>query len=122
MILDSEARIAEYTAGGWWGSQTIADVFIELVRRHPAAVAVVDPPNRRAFTNGEPQRLTYAELRQRVDALAGGLLELGVVDRVQDPLEEWPRREAELDQVVPRDEGLRGETALGEMDDVAADR
>ena len=49
MILESPERIAEYTARGWWGEKTLADLFLANVRRTPEAVAVVDPPNRAAI-------------------------------------------------------------------------
>ena len=77
MILESPERIAEYTDRGWWGDKTLADLFLENVRRTPEAVAVVDPPNRAALTPGEPQRLTYGELKTAADRLAKALLDAG---------------------------------------------
>lgn len=38
----------------------------------------MDPPNRAQLTLGEPRRLTYAELKQWSDRLAGGLVEIGL--------------------------------------------
>jgi acyl-CoA synthetase (AMP-forming)/AMP-acid ligase II len=78
MILESPERVAEYTTRGWWGEKTLADLFLENVRRTPGAVAVVDPPNRAALTPGEPQRLSYGELKTATDRLAKALLDAGV--------------------------------------------
>ena len=75
MILVSEARIRDFTDKGWWGTETINDIFQRTVERSPQALAVVDPPNRGEITGGQPLRLTYAQLQQTVDALATILLE-----------------------------------------------
>ena len=56
MILDSEEKIKEYTDKGWWGTDTILDLFIRNAKNSPDAVAVVDPPNRSAWTTGYPWR------------------------------------------------------------------
>ncbi len=78
MILETPERVAEYTARGWWGQRTLADLFLDNVSRSPDAVAVVDPPNRAALAAGAPRRLTYAELKTAADRLATALLEAGV--------------------------------------------
>ena len=78
MILETPERVAEYTARGWWGEKTLIDLFLDNVEHSPDAVAVVDPPNRAALAPGEPQRLTYAELKTATDRLANALLEAGV--------------------------------------------
>ena len=46
MILVPKARIDEYTARGWWGEQTLGDLFIETALRQPEAAAGADAPNR----------------------------------------------------------------------------
>ncbi|MBL8156352.1 MAG: AMP-binding protein, partial [Anaerolineae bacterium] len=71
-------QIDAYTRQGWWGTETLIDLFLRQAERTPEAVALVDPPNRAEFTVGDPQRLTYAELRARVERLAAGLVRLGV--------------------------------------------
>ena len=48
MILSSEEMIQEYTDKGWWGKDTILDLFLKDVKNTPEAVAIVDPPNRTA--------------------------------------------------------------------------
>jgi acyl-CoA synthetase (AMP-forming)/AMP-acid ligase II len=78
MILSPESQIREYTEKGWWGTDTYVDLFLKNVQKAPDAVAVVDPPNRAELTTGAPLRLTYAETKQAMDRLAGGLLEAGV--------------------------------------------
>ena len=60
MILHSQERINDYTAKGWWGTDTIIDVWQRQVEARPGALAVADPLNRASFTDGEAQRWTYA--------------------------------------------------------------
>ncbi len=43
------------------GCLTIDGLFRQIARRQPDALALADPPNREAFTDGAPRRLTYAE-------------------------------------------------------------
>jgi acyl-CoA synthetase (AMP-forming)/AMP-acid ligase II len=78
MILSPEEQIREYTEKGWWGTDTIVDLFLKNAQNTPGAMAVLDPPNRAEFTVGQPLGLTYAELREATDRLAGSLLEMGV--------------------------------------------
>ena len=78
MILSSPEQIKEYTEKGWWGTDTILDLFLRNADKTPDAVALVDPPNRATFTTGEPQRLTYAQTRQAAGRLAGALAAAGV--------------------------------------------
>ncbi|MEZ4668144.1 MAG: class I adenylate-forming enzyme family protein [Anaerolineae bacterium] len=78
MILATPEQIDRYTSRGWWGTDTLSDIFLRNVQQSPNAVALVDPANRAEFTNGVVTRLTYADLLTAVDRLAGGLLKLGV--------------------------------------------
>ncbi|RME40768.1 MAG: hypothetical protein D6796_16755 [Caldilineae bacterium] len=78
MILSTPEQIKEYTEKGWWGTDTILDLFLRNAEKTPDADALVDPPNRPTFTTGEPQRLTYAQTRQAADRLAGALAAAGV--------------------------------------------
>src|SRR5216683_2071558 len=78
MILGSEERIREFTTKGWWGTDTLSDLFRRNVEHAPQAIAVADPLNRSEFTDGKPQQLTYAELQRAVDRLATILLEHGI--------------------------------------------
>lgn len=78
MILSSSEKIKEYTEKGWWGTDTILDLFLANVANQPENIAIVDPPNRASFTVGEPQRLTYAEMNEAVERLALALTDSGV--------------------------------------------
>jgi acyl-CoA synthetase (AMP-forming)/AMP-acid ligase II len=78
VILTPEEQIKEYTARGWWGKDTIGDLFARHVAERPDAPALIDPPNRADLAAGEPLRLTYAELDERVDRLAAALVGMGV--------------------------------------------
>ncbi len=78
MILDSQAKINEYTEKGWWGTDTILDLLLKDVKDFPDRVALVDPPNRSAFITGSPQRLTYAQVDQASARLAAGLQKAGL--------------------------------------------
>lgn len=70
--------IARYRAAGWWGDATIHDLFAANAARVPERLAVVDPPNRGELDGGEPQRLSYAGLEQRVRSVAAALRRQGL--------------------------------------------
>jgi acyl-CoA synthetase (AMP-forming)/AMP-acid ligase II len=78
MITVLENQIKEYKEQGWWGEQTLMDLFLKNARARPDSVALVDPPNRSKFTSGESVRLMYHELLTVVEKLATGLIELGI--------------------------------------------
>ncbi|HBY95411.1 MAG: AMP-binding protein [Ardenticatenaceae bacterium] len=78
MLLVSDEQIREYTERGWWGSDTVVDLLLRNVQSTSDAVAVVDPPNRAELVGGVPIRLTYDELRQAMNRLAGRLLDAGI--------------------------------------------
>ena len=63
----SKQIIEEYTAKGWWDNLTYGDVLDRTVARYPDKIAVVD----------ERCRLTYAQLKEKVDRFAIALLKLG---------------------------------------------
>jgi|SRR5262245_34060644 len=46
--------------------------------RRPDAIALTDPPNREAFTDGPPRRLTYAEADRMISAIAAMLRHTGL--------------------------------------------
>tara|TARA_R110002020_G_scaffold113518_48_gene261274 strand:+ start:383 stop:2095 length:1713 start_codon:yes stop_codon:yes gene_type:complete len=66
----SEQTIADYREAGLWGTLSIPVLFERNARAAPDRTAVVDPANRAALADGEPQRLTYAEMLRAVDGLA----------------------------------------------------
>lgn len=78
MITSSAETIRNYTARGWWGTNTLDDLLRQTVAMHPERMAVVDAPNRLTVTDGAPMRLSYAELDAQVDAVAARLLDTGI--------------------------------------------
>ncbi|CAB3391553.1 protein of unknown function [Kyrpidia spormannii] len=66
VILASPERIREYTAEGYWGTETLWDRFRQYSRAHPDRLALVDPPNKEELVGLSPERLTYRELEQAV--------------------------------------------------------
>ena len=65
------------------GRATLDDVFRRAVAQRPDAVALADPANRKAFTDGAPLRLTYGEVDHFVSAIAARLRRLDLaVDSV----------------------------------------
>jgi len=57
---------------------TLDDLFRAAARRNPDRVALVDSPQRAAWTDDAPRALTYAEADRIVDAVAARLRELGL--------------------------------------------
>ena len=78
MIVAGEGKRKAYREQGWWGDQTLADLFEANARAHPARMALIDAPNRADFAFGTPRRLTYADLATEVRRLAGALVLAGV--------------------------------------------
>lgn len=60
--------IARYTRSGHWGTDTFYSILARRAERHPDRLAIVDAR----------RRVTYGELRERVDRVAAGLADLGV--------------------------------------------
>jgi hypothetical protein len=57
---------------------TLDDLFRRAAVRYPDAIALVDPSDRTAFTDGEPRTLTFAQADRIVWAIAGRLRRLGL--------------------------------------------
>jgi uncharacterized lipoprotein YbaY len=57
---------------------TIDEVFRRTAARQPAALALCDPPDREAFTDGAPRRFTFAAAEQVVAATAALLQSLAL--------------------------------------------
>lgn len=66
MIVSSDQKIQECLREGWWGEETLFDLFQANVSATPDALAVADPPNRAQFTDGAVKRLSYCELHDYV--------------------------------------------------------
>src|SRR4051794_25652941 len=78
MILRTPETIEQFTANGWWTTDTWTTLLEAIVEDHPDRVAVVDPLNRAEFTDGAPQRMTYAEFYDYAAQLASVLLDQGI--------------------------------------------
>ncbi|WP_033322833.1 class I adenylate-forming enzyme family protein [Actinomadura atramentaria] len=76
--LHPAGRVAEYTAKGWWGSDTLDALFRARVRENPGRVAVVDPADKAALVGLDPRRLTWDELDAEADRTAAVLLRRGL--------------------------------------------
>jgi hypothetical protein len=79
MILrgDTGATDLETGASGP-GRPTFDDLFRRAAVHDPDALALCDPPNRAAFTDGEPRRLTYAQADRAISALAAKFCRAGL--------------------------------------------
>ena len=60
MILAPQEQIEDFTARGWWGTDTLDDVFRRNAENAPSRLAVADPLNRSDIDGHAPRRLTYA--------------------------------------------------------------
>jgi len=78
MRLHPAEKFDEFAAKGWWGAETWDSLLARNVAGRPSAVAIADAANRTAFTDGEPQQWTWAELDERVTHLAGVLRAHGI--------------------------------------------
>jgi acyl-CoA synthetase (AMP-forming)/AMP-acid ligase II len=78
MIVAGEEKRRNFREAGWWGDQTLADLFFANATKHPERLTLVDAPNRPDFAFGAPRRLTYAQMREEVERFAGALLAAGI--------------------------------------------
>lgn len=78
MILVNENVINEYVEKGWWGTETIYNLFDRHVKTRPTMEAIIDPLNRETICGGLPRRLTYEQLSKEVDQLAAVLIKNGI--------------------------------------------
>jgi len=78
MILTNASNIDFYTNTGVWSNKTLIDVFLQNVKKHPERIALVDPSNKSQLVNAPMQRISYAELAIKVDALATAFLAKGI--------------------------------------------
>lgn len=66
------------TASPRGGRATLDGLLRRAAERRPDAPALMDPPNRESFTDGEPRRLTYAQADLVVSAIADRLRRMGL--------------------------------------------
>lgn len=78
MILASKEIIEEYEKNGWWGTDTIYDLFQKHVMNRPDVEAIIDPLNREAICHHAPKRLTYKQLNEEANRLAAILVKNGI--------------------------------------------
>ena len=89
MILVPQAKIDDYTARGWWGTQTLGDLLLATAARQPDATAVCDPPNRPALDGFAPLSWTWGELLREVGRFSAFLHAQGL--RKDDVIVvQWP--------------------------------
>jgi acyl-CoA synthetase (AMP-forming)/AMP-acid ligase II len=72
MILGDASAATAATAGADGGA-TLDALLADLAQRWPDALALADPPNRPAFTDGAPRRLSFAEADRIVTVIASRL-------------------------------------------------
>ncbi|GAB2829869.1 class I adenylate-forming enzyme family protein [Actinocorallia aurea] len=71
-------RVADYTARGWWGDETMDALFRARVAAGPDRLALIDPADKERLTGEPPRRLTWRQIDADTDALADLLLAHGV--------------------------------------------
>ncbi|ROO86466.1 acyl-CoA synthetase (AMP-forming)/AMP-acid ligase II [Actinocorallia herbida] len=71
-------RVADYTARGWWGDETMDGLFRARVAAGPDREALLDPADKEALTGQSPRRLTWREVDAETDGLADLLLAHGI--------------------------------------------
>jgi hypothetical protein len=77
MILGDPASAAVLAQQGQRRA-SIDEVFHRIAQRQPETPALIDAPNRMAFTDGPPRRLSYVEADRTVAAIAGRLHNMGL--------------------------------------------
>jgi hypothetical protein len=78
VILGDAAAAAAAVPANGQRRLTMDEVFGRIARKYPGRPALIDAPNREAFTGGAPRRLTYAEADRVVTAIAGRLHRMGL--------------------------------------------
>ena len=78
MFVTARARIDDYLARGWWDGQTVDQLFQATAKAGGDTVSLVDPSNREALDGRAPERLTWAQIHDRVERLAVALLSQGL--------------------------------------------
>ncbi len=78
MILASQEAIKYWTEKGAWGHKTFIDYFQENAAANPDKECLIDPLNKEALLGLKPERLTFRQLEEAVDATAEGLVGRGI--------------------------------------------
>ena len=78
MIFASSESVSEWTKKGLWGTKTLIDYFKENVAKTPDTIGLSDPLNKEALLGLKPEKLTFREIDQAVDATAEALIAKGI--------------------------------------------
>lgn len=78
MRLTPAERARDYEQRGWWTGESVHALVERAVASGGEREALVDPPNRRDLDGRAPERLTWREVAERIDALAAALLAHGL--------------------------------------------
>lgn len=78
MHTSDSQRIAQLTADGLWGTDTLHSLLAAQVAQRPDSLAIADQPNKTELTGSNATRLSYAELDTASEALAAQLLAQGI--------------------------------------------
>lgn len=70
MIVVPQERIRAFRSKGWWGDDTLDDLFRRHLAAHPDAEALIDPINAADIMGGQPERLTWREADVAADRMA----------------------------------------------------
>ncbi|MBB5751117.1 AMP-binding protein [Prosthecomicrobium pneumaticum] len=79
MIAADPARLARHAAAGLSGTATLDRLLAKQAAAHPDALALADDPERAAWNDLPPERLSWRALDARVDALAGFFQMIGLL-------------------------------------------
>lgn len=78
MIVVPQDRIRAFKDRGWWGEDTLDDLFRRHLAAHPDAPALIDPVNAAEIMGGTPERLTWRQADEAADRLAAVLHDHGL--------------------------------------------
>jgi len=78
MKATQESLSKEFHESGAWSDVPLDELFRQTASEHPDRLALVDAPDRSAWTGGAPRRLTYAEADQEIDRLAAFYTTVGL--------------------------------------------
>ena len=78
IVRASPEKAAACRASGWWGDETLWDMFSAAAAAGGAGEALVDPPNRERLDGQRPRRLSWRECAAEAEALAGRLHAAGL--------------------------------------------
>lgn len=79
MRLASPEKIKLYRDAGWWGNDTLYDLFVRGVKARGGALAAADPSDRMDFLGDTPRRLTWIGLESEVEHFARMFTDYGLV-------------------------------------------